>query len=292
MSVSADFSSLNMTNTTLAKIDYYFQGCILPIIILFGVIGNISNIYIFTRSSLYCSCSIYFFAGAVNGLVLLLFGTTSRWLGHTFPGLDATTFSLFFCRFRNYLVNIIYDLAPYFIACVTIDRFCSSSADVSIRRLSARPQTAYIVTIITTLTTFVAYIHNLIYYTIIDSLCQSNPGFYSQFFSIFTTVYYFTAVILIIIFGLGTVYHVRAQRKKIQSMTIRLNQKDRRRLRNDGQLLWILFVHITFYVCFAMPYHITLIIAAIKPSISKIPSFLFIQHVAIVALNFNQAVSN
>jgi hypothetical protein len=231
MSVSVDISSLNNTDTTLAIIDYYFQGCIFPLIMFFGIVGNISNIYIFSRPSLYRTCSIYFFAGAINGLVLLLFGTTSRWLGHTFPSLDATKFSLFYCRFRNYLVNIIYDLAPYFIACVTIDRFCSSSDNVKIRRLSARLQIAYAVTTIITLITFVAYFHNLMFYTIIDSVCQPSPGFYARFFSIFTTVYYFSAVIIIIIFGLGTAKNVRAQRTKVQSMIARLTQNDRRRLR-------------------------------------------------------------
>jgi hypothetical protein len=53
----------------------------------------------------------------------------------------------------------------------------------------------------------------------------------------------------------------------------------------------MLLVHISFYTCFAMPYHITLIVAAIDPSVTKIPLFLFIQHIAIVALNFSQAVS-
>jgi len=280
-----------MANETLITIDYYLQGCIFPIIIVFGIIGNISNIYIFTRPSLYRSCSMYFLAGAVNGLVLLLFGTTSRWLGATFVGLDATQFSPFFCRFRNYLMNIIYDLAPCFIACVTVDRFCSSSANIRIRRLSARPQIAYAVITIITLMAFIAFIHILINYTIIDSLCKSTSEFYTRFFSFFTTVYYFTAVIIIIIFGLGTIHNVRAQRKRIQSMILRINKIDRRRLRNDGQLLLILIVHVACYACFAMPYNITIIAAAVKPSIVTGEAFVFIQHVAIIALNFSQAVS-
>ena len=291
MSVSSDFLSLNITNTTLTTIDHFLQGCVLPLIIVFAIIGNISNIYIFTRPSLYHSCSIYFLAGSVNGLILLLFGTTSRWLSHTFSALDATRYSLFFCRFRNYLMGIIYDIVPYFIACVTVDRFFSSSAEVNTRRWSARPQTACTIIALIILITFAAYSHILIYYTIIDSLCQPKPEFYAKFLSFFSTVYYLTPVVIILIFGLGTTYHIRTQRNKIHTVTIRINQKERRHLRNNGQLLIMLIAQGTCYTCLAMPYHITLIVAAIVPSLPNEPIFLFIQHVTLIALNLNQAVS-
>jgi hypothetical protein len=280
-----------MLDTTLTSIDYYIHLYLLPAIIVSGVIGNLSNIYIFTRPSLYRSCSIYFLAGAVNGLIILLFGTTTRWLGYSFPRLDATEFSLFFCRFRSYLINIIYDLAPYFIACVTVDRFCSSSTNVNVRRWSSRPKIAYAVICIIILLTFVAFIHIPIYFTIIDSLCQTEPDFYTRFFPFFATIYYFTAVFIIIIFGLSTAYNVRAQRRRIQSITIRANQSDRKNLRSDGQILLILLVHVACYAVFSMPYYITLIVAVVRPSVVNDSLFLFIQRMAIIALNFSQAVS-
>jgi hypothetical protein len=291
MANSLAVSFFATTNTTLTTVDHFLQLCLLPTIIVFGVIGNISNIYIFTRPALHRTCSIYFLASAVNGLILLLFGTTSRWLGHSFPELDATQYSLFFCRFRNYLMNIIYVLAPYFLACVTVDRFCSSSADVRIRRWSTRPQIAYAVVIIITLITFIAYIHMLIFYTISDSSCQPESGFYPRFFPFFATVYYFTAVLIIIIFGVGTIYNVRAQRKRIQPMTIRANHLDRRRIRNDSQLLVLLLVRVACYACFAMPYYITLMVAAVEPSMTNNLTFLFLEQLAIMGLSLSQAVS-
>ena len=95
---------------------------------------------------------------------------------------------------------------------------------------------------------------------------------------------------MVIIFGFGTLYNVRAQKRRIQSMTIRVNHKDRRRVRNDNQLLLILIVHIGCYACFAMPYYVTLIVAVVEPSVITNPVFLFIEHLAFIALNFNQAV--
>ena len=137
---------------------------------------------------------IYIFAGAVNGLVLLIFANANRWLGHTFTEPDATKFSPSFYRFQNYPMNAMYDLTPCFTACITIDTFCSSSTYVRIRRLSSRPQIAYTVVITITLITFVVYSHTLMSSAINDSSCQPNLGFYARLFSFFTTVYYFTAI--------------------------------------------------------------------------------------------------
>ena len=275
--------------STLASISYHVHISALPVIIVIGLVGNLLNIYIVTRPSLRRSCSTYFLAGAVNGLTLLLFGSVSRWVAHSFPRLDATTFSPFFCRFRNYLVNIIYNLAPYFIACVTVDRYCSSSGDANVRRWSTRPKLAYKVIVLITLITFLAHMHILVSFTIVEFTCQTTPGFYTQFFSFFATIYYFTAVLTIIIFGLGTIKNIRGQAKRIQPMT---KATDRKRLRNDHQLLVMLFVHVGCYTCFAMPYHITLISAAIRPLLTQSQTFLFIQNMGIIALNFSQAVGN
>lgn len=276
-----------MEGTILERINYYVHLCVLPTIILFGVMGNLCNIFIVTRPSLRRSCSTYFLAGAINGLTLLFFGSSSRWLAHSFEGFDATEFSPFFCRFRNYVVNVIYNLAPYFIACVTIDRFCSSSPNANIRRWSAQPHLAPRVVLTIVLITMIAFIHIPIYFTIIDSSCQTCPGFYTQFFPFFATVYYFFAVCLIILFGLGTIRNVRAQAKRIQPVN---KVADRRRMRNDGQLLLMLLAHLICYTCFAVPYHVTLIAAAVRPSLFRNATFAFIQNMGIIALNFNQGV--
>ncbi|CAF1246682.1 unnamed protein product [Adineta ricciae] len=289
--VSYDDSIDSNANISLVTIDYYLHTCILPVIIVFGTIGNIANIYIFTRPVLYRSCSIYFLAGGINGLLLLLFGTTTRWLGHAFHNLDATEYSLFFCRFRFYFINVIYDLAPYFIACVTVDRYCSSSTSVNIRRLSARPKLAYLVVFGVTLLSCLVFLHTPFYYTIIDSSCQPMSGVYTRFYSSFAAAYYFLGVIIIIIFGLGTTYNVRMQRKRIQPVMIRTTKIDRKRQRSDGQLLLILFVHVACYICLAMPYHILSIFAAVQPAFLKNSTFLFIQDVTIITLNISQAVS-
>lgn len=280
-----------MTSTSLKMIDFYVQVSVLPFIIVFGIIGNIFNIYIVTRPSLRRSCSIYLLAGSINGLILLLFGSSSRWIGATFDHLDATKHSTFFCRFRSFITSILYTLAPYFIACATIDRYCSSSTEARIRRWSSSTKFAYrIIALIVSITT-IANVHILIFYNIINTTCTPQFGFYSRFYPFFATIYYFTAVIIIIIFGIGTIRNIRSQKKRIQSITSGNTQVDRRRTRNDGQILIMLFVHVICYLCFALPYHYTLIFASIQPSLNTNQLFISIRNLGIVVLNFNQAVS-
>ncbi|CAF3923339.1 unnamed protein product [Adineta steineri] len=275
----------------LLKIAYNINLYFIPIIIIFGIIGNILNIFIFTRPALHRSCSIYFLAGSFNGLIILIFGTLNDWFSQIFPVLNPIGTSLSYCRFLNYFIYVIYNLAPYFTACITIDRFLSSCPDANLRRLSSRPQTAYIVIPIVILMTSIAYIHIPIRYTIIRSICQPVPGFYANFFPFFTTGYYFFAIILIIIFGLGTSYNIRSRRRRIQPLVNTNRVVERRRARGDAQLLIILFVHVICYAALALPFHITLMIAAIKPTLAVNIIFLFAQQITFVTLNLSQSIS-
>ena len=274
----------------LADIYYNANLYFTPIMIIFGVVGNILSILIFTRPALRRSCSIYFLAGSVNGLVIRLFGAVTRWLGDGFPNLDPTHTSLIYCRFRSYLVYVIYNLAPYFTACITIDRYCSSSPNANIRRLSARVGIAYIVIPVVILATAIAYIHMVIRFTIINSVCRPDLGFYAEFFPFFTTAYYFLAIGIIVIFGLGTSHNIRSQRKRIQPVVNVTTAAERRRMRGDAQLLLILLIHVICYISLALPYHASLMVGAVKPALTTNTTFRFIQQMAIISLNLSQSV--
>ena len=270
-------------------IAYQLNFYLIPLMILFGVIGNILSILIFTRPSLRRTCSVYFLCGSVNGLVILLFGATTRWITVVYPHFDYTRTSIYFCRFRSYIVYVIYNLAPYFTACITIDRYCSSSPKANIRRLSSRIQIAYIVVPMVILITSIAYIHMAIRFTIINSICQPELGSYAEFFPFYTTAYYFLAIIIIIIFGLGTSFNIRSRRQKFQSI---VSQAEKRRIRGDAQMLILLLVHVICYASLALPYHLSLIIAAIKPTLNKNITFRFIQNISVITLNLSQSVSH
>lgn len=144
---------------------------------------------------------------------------------HFFPVVFVITLSILFMT-----------LSLLLIACVTIDRFCSSLTDVYVRRLSARSHTV---------TASIAHFHTKVSYTIIDSLYQPN--------SEFMTICYFTAALLIIIvFESDTTCYVPAQRMKVLLITVRSKQIDRRRFRNSGQFLLMLSAHVRSTVSYTI----------------------------------------
>jgi hypothetical protein len=103
--------------------------------------------------------------------------------------------------------------------------------------------------------------------------------------------YYFLAILIIVIFGLGTSYNVRSQRKRIQPMLTQTTAAEKRRARGDTQLLLMLLIHVICYACLALPYHISLIIGAVKPTLLTNITFRFVQQMAIITLNLSQSVS-
>ncbi|UJR35002.1 hypothetical protein I4U23_027778 [Adineta vaga] len=271
----------------LSTVSRLLNTYLIPLIVLFGVIGNILSILIFTRPSLRRSCSIYFLVGSINGLIILLFGGITRWLSDGFLGINPTTNSLVYCRFRSYFVYVIYNIAPYLTACITIDRYCSSCSNANIRRFSSRISLAYLIVSLIILITSIAYIHMVFRFTIVNSVCRPEPGFYAEFFPFFTTGYYFFAIILILIFGLGTSYNIRSQRRRIQPITM----LEKRTLRGDTQLLLLLLVHVICYISLALPYHISLVFGTIYPTLTVNITFRFVQNITVITLNLSQAIN-
>ncbi|UJR35001.1 hypothetical protein I4U23_027777 [Adineta vaga] len=271
----------------LSTISLLLNTYLIPLIVLFGTIGNILSILIFTRPSLRRSCSIYFLASSINGLAILLFAAILRWLSDGFLGINPTTTSLIFCRLRLYSGFVIYNIASSLTACITIDRYCSSCPNAIIRRFSSRINLAYIVVLTVILITSLAYSHMLFKVTIINFICRLEPGFYAQFLPFFTTGYYFCPIILILVFGLGTIYNIRSQRRRIQPITM----LERRTLRGDTQLLLLLLVHVICYISLALPYHISLVFGAIYPTLTVTETFRFAQNLTLAALNLSQAIN-
>ncbi|UJR11157.1 hypothetical protein I4U23_015338 [Adineta vaga] len=280
----------------LSSISYNINLYLLPIITISGIIGNVLNLFIFLRPALHRSCSVYFLAASINGLVILTFGTFVQWLTILFPILNGTRTSLEYCRFRTFVLYVIYNLAPYFTACITIDRFFSSSINANIRRLSSHVRIAYIVIPVVIFITSMAYIHMTFRYTLIGTSCRPEPGFYTDFFPFFTAAYYFFAIFIVILFGLGTSYNIRARNRRVQPImttttTITMATTERRRTRGDTQLLFMLFVHILCYAFLALPYHLVLIIAAIRPTLTANTIFRFVQQMTYITLNLSQAIN-
>ncbi|CAF1590654.1 unnamed protein product [Adineta ricciae] len=127
----------------------------------------------------------------------------------------------------------------------------------------------------------------LVGFTVVNSVCQAQSGFYAEFFPFFTTGYYFFSIVLIIFFGFGTSYNIRSQRRKVRAIRVMEN----RQIRGDTQLLLLLFVHVICYISLALPYHISLVIGATYPTLLVNPKFQFIQNLTIILLYLSQAIN-
>jgi hypothetical protein len=121
-----------------------------PIIIVVGVVINVLNIIIHTRSDLIQhACCLYFVVWAIT-----IFYSSSLLIFNLLPDgyqLDPTKYLTIFCKIIGYLLNLCPTLSVYFIVLASTNRYCSSSINVQRRNLKnlrvARQAIGIIVTV-------------------------------------------------------------------------------------------------------------------------------------------------
>ncbi len=83
-----------------------------PIILIFGCLGNIFNIIIFTRQTfLKQSCSLDFLCISLNNLAMLLIGLTTSTVNNGFQINYIINNSTIYCKIRNYLVYTLFSIS-------------------------------------------------------------------------------------------------------------------------------------------------------------------------------------
>jgi hypothetical protein len=104
--------------STLIELSVELTRIILPINIFFGVIGNLLNIIVLTRPSLYKNVSThYFLALAMNNLFGSTFNLIISLLANGYQ-IDITLFSLISCKIVQYLNELCTVLSSYYIVLV------------------------------------------------------------------------------------------------------------------------------------------------------------------------------
>ncbi|UJR20373.1 hypothetical protein I4U23_023505 [Adineta vaga] len=228
---------------------------ILPLEIIIGIFGNTMNILIFTRKTLRRnSCTQYFLAGSINNLLVVCFLFIISLISDGY-GVTISSYSSIICKLNCYLSYLIYNISPYLLVLASFDRFCCSSSSVVLRSLTQVHIARKI--IITMLGIFLAiFIPLLIVYDLIDSdppQCISTSQTFNANWSIFQLIFYAMAPpILMVIFGLLTLWNIRIQRRLIQPINSN-NQshgRNNRRLyrRSDNELLRMLIFQVFAYV--------------------------------------------
>ncbi|CAF1087284.1 unnamed protein product [Adineta steineri] len=144
-SSSVNFPLLNQTINRYVPIPLLF----------FGVIGNILNMFVFTRHTFRNNiCVIYFLASTVADSFSLGIGLLTRLL--TGFNVDPTQFSSGFCKMRFFITYYSAYSGAWFISLACIERYLCSSANVN-KRQFVTTKRAYISIIIILITGFVAF---------------------------------------------------------------------------------------------------------------------------------------
>jgi hypothetical protein len=96
---SLNISNLQLEANNLNYIAMMFIRCYCNVVIPFGIIGHSMSIYIFTRPTLRTnSCSRYFFAATIVGLLETCYSLPMRLIQSGYVGTDPGAYSVIFCK--------------------------------------------------------------------------------------------------------------------------------------------------------------------------------------------------
>ncbi|CAF1010270.1 unnamed protein product [Didymodactylos carnosus] len=277
------------TIDSLNKIYIQLNNYIEPLIIVLGTIGNIASIYIFTRPSLKSPCSLYFLASSINNFAILYFGIVTRMLADGYD-IDPTSYSRFFCKFRNYFSYMIYLVSPLLIVLTTVDRFCASSTNSQRRKFSSIIISRWAIGCVA-IFALLFFIHILIFFEIdINShICQPKLGLYSDLLGLSTLAIYVIGLCLMMVFGALTINNVRNQRRRVKN-TNTTNTQSQQERQVDKQLFIMLLLHIACFVILGLPYVIMLIFSGVLSAYKTTSIFIFIQNISRILLNLSSSI--
>ncbi|CAF4046858.1 unnamed protein product [Adineta steineri] len=124
-------------------------------LLLFGIIGNILNIFVFTRQAFRTNiCVIYFLASTISDSFSLGIGLVTRLLAGF--NVDPTQYSSGFCKMRFFVTYYSAYSGAWFISLACVERYLCSSRNVQIRQLVTIKR-AYISIIIILIAGFLAF---------------------------------------------------------------------------------------------------------------------------------------
>lgn len=220
---------------------------ILPIEIVFGTIGNLLNILIFTRPALRLSgCSVCFLCASIVNLFVIYPTFIINLIGNNYS-MNLQGSSAIFCKLYTYLTTQTYILPQYFIILAIIDRYFLTSSNAAFRKLS-NLFNVYLAIASLVIFFLLACIHIAIYYGIYYTLCIPQPGLYTKFYIFFSNIVYsYIPLCLLFLFGLLTLLNIKQNRLRILPVV------QRRRQRTDAQLLKMLLIQILVFFVLVMP---------------------------------------
>ena len=214
-----------------------FYGPIMFIII--GSIGSICNLLTFTSAQLKKnSGSIYFLWAAVFDLITVNFGGMSRLITDHLA-LYPQNQSRVYCKIRAFIINDMPATATALIVAASIDRFMSTSEKAIYRSMATTKVATWMVLVIVTITAVLS-IQYIVFFDL-QPVCAALRGTYSLIVSVYSIVG--TAILphaLMLGFGLGTYWHQRSARNRIQPLNLQAGPlQQRRKKSNEVQFIGV-----------------------------------------------------
>jgi hypothetical protein len=244
---------------------------IVPIIMVIVIIGNLVNIAVLTRPTLYNhACSRYFLALACDNLFFTSMMLIYRLLADGYQH-DVTTSSLLSCRLVTYFYQISVLLPASFIVLASIDRYCASSTNVHLRKFSnvkvARWSILFVIILI-----MLFHVNTAI---LIDLRPTDRFGCRIRADTIYKQVYPIMQMILFAIiapglmalFGIMTICNTKRVRVIPTAMS--------RHRRTENQLAVMLLFQVGTYIVLAVPICVIYLILVFPNTIQTTSAFYF-----------------
>ncbi|UJR14363.1 hypothetical protein I4U23_001359 [Adineta vaga] len=275
MSSSANVNLILEANN-LNYMAMMFIRCYCFIVIPIGTIGHLLNIYAFTRPSLRSnSCSRYFLAASIIGIMHTLYALPMRMIQSAFVDTDPGAYSVVFCKITWLCLNSLRSSGFWLIVLASVDRYLCSCSSANTRAWSS-VHVANRVIPLTIVTLFTAYIHVPIFFRIDiipatqKPICYppGPPGTYRIILSYFNLIFLgLSPSLSMLIFGLLTRRNIeRSKRLLVAPVTNVLNATNRK---TNTHMLRMLFVQVFVYCITGLTFSVALIYTAINASKTK-----------------------
>ena len=232
-----------------------------PIFFVLISTTNILNICILRSPILRSSpCTYYFLAYSVFSITYICFLCPLQMLRRfSIPWTNTQSG----CRMQNFLLFTLALQTKLMLTLASFDRFCSSAKLVRLRSISTIRTARYTITFAALLSVvFMSPMLIINYYDTNSNMCRQ----YSYKIVIIYTssqviIYYVLIPLLMIVFGLLTIYNIR-QRPRYNSMIV----KCFRNRRSEGQLARMLLLQVGVHIIYSFPFGIIYIMNSVAPS--------------------------
>jgi len=220
------------------------------LILIIGVTGEIFNIIVFLSLQTFRqnSCAFYLTIMSIVNIGQLLIGLLSR-IAITGFNIDWTQMSLFYCKFRPYLVHIFAFSSLTCVSLAIIDQFLATSIRPHWQQWSSA-KTAYYLSGFSLIFWIIYLCPHLIYYELItgnEPLCTITDLLYSQYVDNFLVpfVWYIIPFFVSVLFGLLAYRNI----KQTAYRTVPLLRR-----RIDEQLSIMILVQVIINIIVTFPY--------------------------------------